>query len=112
MEANINLDVQPEKKMVRKNKVKIIMQFPKHCVVVYSKFLISDNCNHARSTLYYIESLSTKVKAKEAFYTEFEHTASLVQKENGKEVIFGQHIDINATGVYVFKTNSKQPFLQ
>nr|UPN66603.1 pancreatic triacylglycerol lipase 1 [Colaphellus bowringi] len=70
-----------------------------------------DNCSHARSTLYFIESLSKKAEALEANFTENSSGITVSPKENGKVIIFGQHVDRNAKGVYYFKTNSQKPFL-
>ncbi|KAG5898202.1 hypothetical protein JTB14_005582 [Gonioctena quinquepunctata] len=70
-----------------------------------------DNCSHARSTLFFIESLSKKSEAFEANYIEENSKVTISKKENGKVIIFGQHVDWSSRGVYYFQTNSQRPFL-
>ncbi|XP_057656460.1 lipase member H-A-like [Diorhabda carinulata] len=71
-----------------------------------------DNCSHARSTLYFIESLTTKVFAKEASFEEDETFEVTIRvKDDGKEVVFGRHVNTTMEGVYYLKTNSQKPFL-
>ncbi|CAG9830866.1 unnamed protein product [Diabrotica balteata] len=70
------------------------------------------NCSHARSTLFFIESVATKAISKEAIFNEDEHFfVTVTPKRDGKEVIFGQHVDKSARGVYYIKTNAAKPFL-
>lgn len=67
------------------------------------------SCSHERSTLYYIESLSTSVVAREAWFVE--RTSEVLVIEEGNQVIFGHHVNTSARGVYYFETNSRAPFL-
>nr|XP_023021819.1 phospholipase A1-like isoform X1 [Leptinotarsa decemlineata] len=70
-----------------------------------------DNCSHARSTLFFIESLWKKTEAVEANFTKEGSKITISKKENGKVITFGQHVDWNSRGVYYFNTNPQQPFL-
>ncbi|XP_028144131.2 lipase member H-A-like isoform X2 [Diabrotica virgifera virgifera] len=70
------------------------------------------NCSHARSTLYFIESVATKAIAREAIFMEDAHfSVTVTPKLDGKEIVFGQHVDKSARGVYYIKTNAVKPFL-
>lgn len=62
--------------------------------------------------MYFIESLSTLVKAREAMYEEEHDEVSITVKTNPKEVTFGHHVDKSSRGVYYFETNAKPPFLK
>ncbi|KAJ8917667.1 hypothetical protein NQ315_005114 [Exocentrus adspersus] len=70
------------------------------------------NCSHERSTLYFVESLTRKAKALEAKYEEITGEPHVTVKENGKEVVFGQHVDKTTRGVFFLETNSEPPFLK
>ncbi|CAG9864882.1 unnamed protein product [Phyllotreta striolata] len=72
---------------------------------------IDDNCSHARSTLYFIESLSVKQLVAEATFKEEGNVVTVSIKGYQNNVIFGQHVDVNARGVYSFKTGSVKPYL-
>ncbi|KAJ8935336.1 hypothetical protein NQ318_016629 [Aromia moschata] len=71
-----------------------------------------DNCSHARSTLYFIESLSRKLKAKEAVFDQINFDVEIKIKDDAEEIIFGYHVDRSARGVYYFDTHFEIPFLQ
>ncbi|CAH1996713.1 unnamed protein product [Acanthoscelides obtectus] len=74
---------------------------------------IDVNRHHARSTLFYIESVKRKAKAREAEYHEDpNHNVTIKLKEDPKEIIFGHHVDTTARGVYYFQTNANAPFLR
>ncbi|KAJ8969604.1 hypothetical protein NQ317_011318 [Molorchus minor] len=74
---------------------------------------IDDNCSHARSTIYFIESVSKKSKAREVIFKQTkDFIITLEEKNNAKEIIFGQHVDQNVRGTYSFSTNSEKPFLK
>ncbi|CAH1183842.1 unnamed protein product [Phaedon cochleariae] len=71
----------------------------------------ADNCSHARSTVYLIESLTIKFKAYEATYEENNFNVTVAVKPRAKELIFGQHVDKNSRGVYYLETNAEKPYL-
>ncbi|CAH0555109.1 unnamed protein product [Brassicogethes aeneus] len=71
---------------------------------------IDDNCSHARSTLYFAESISKSIVATECTI-EAEDTINIKTIEGGKQVIFGQKTNKKARGSYVFSTNSEKLFL-
>ncbi|XP_028140192.2 lipase member H-A-like [Diabrotica virgifera virgifera] len=73
----------------------------------------SDLCNHARSTLFFIESVGTKARAVEGLFYEDENAVVTIKpKENGKIIVFGQHVSKHARGVYYLTTNPNKPFLK
>ncbi|KAJ8917666.1 hypothetical protein NQ315_005113 [Exocentrus adspersus] len=61
------------------------------------------NCSHARSTLYFIESLTRKAKAQEADYVEEVDEVFINVKENAKVIVFGQHVDRDARGSFFLR---------
>lgn len=70
------------------------------------------NCNHQRSVWFFIESINKRVKASEInFEEDEEYKIIITPKENPKEIIFGEHADLESRGVYFLKTNPSKPFL-
>ncbi|KAJ8917668.1 hypothetical protein NQ315_005115 [Exocentrus adspersus] len=69
-------------------------------------------CSHERCTLYFVESLTRKAKAKEADFEEKSNEIYVTVKENPKEVVFGFHADKTTGGVYFLETNCEPPFLK
>ncbi|XP_072938699.1 pancreatic lipase-related protein 3-like [Epargyreus clarus] len=69
-------------------------------------------CNHARAPVYYAESITSNI----GFYgtkcyswiTYLIGWCELVGSST--EVIFGEHVPRNASGIYFFSTNSKSPY--
>ncbi|XP_045495126.1 lipase member H-A-like [Colias croceus] len=69
-------------------------------------------CYHARAPQYYAESIISDI----GFYATkcsswLSHMIGWCKLTNsGEEVIFGEHVPTNATGIYFFDTNSEAPF--
>ncbi|XP_019864592.2 phospholipase A1 isoform X1 [Aethina tumida] len=73
--------------------------------------LVDDNCSHARSTLYFIESVLTEVVAKECNVTVSGFEVDVKEIAEGQKTLFGLNVDQKSRGSFVFTTNSESPFL-
>ncbi|KAJ3642557.1 hypothetical protein Zmor_025322 [Zophobas morio] len=70
---------------------------------------VDDNCSHARSNDYFIESINTQgITAKIA---KFGDAGKIVLANKTDEVVFGNATPTTARGIYVLETNSAAPFL-
>lgn len=71
------------------------------------------NCDHRRSTFFFVESINTQVIAEEIIFEENEDfNIEIRPKENPKRVVFGEHVNLQDRGVYGLETNSTKPFLK
>lgn len=71
-----------------------------------------DNCNHARSTLYLIESIKNKVYAKKGNYVQNDKEVEINAVVPEETVVFGYFVDLQARGVFYMETNDAVPFLK
>lgn len=76
------------------------------------EYSVSEGCSHARSNLYFVESIGKKAVAIEAEYKEENHDVIVTQKPDGKAILFGYLTDTSTRGVYKLETNSEKPFLR
>jgi hypothetical protein len=71
--------------------------------------LLLENCSHARSNMYFIESINKRnITARLARMNEQEE---FVFSSKTDEVIFGDAVPTTAKGMYYLKTNSSSPYL-
>lgn len=70
--------------------------------------IFSDNCSHARSNLYFVESvISDQFRATPCSSWE-DYVVGLCQLN--ESVVFGENVSKDSLGTYYFETNPEPPF--
>ncbi|KAL1491517.1 hypothetical protein ABEB36_012103 [Hypothenemus hampei] len=71
------------------------------------------NCNHRRAALFFAESIGTRTYASEMeIHEDNDYNVVITRKNCQNVVVFGEHVNPNARGVFYLETGPEEPFLQ